>query len=412
MIIELKHDAKPAEIEELLGIIRQQNRYPKLVNGLEQTVLLVDPASGRGPEQLELFSAEPSVDDLFEAPASDGRLVLHLVLRLNAAEEEERQLENLLRQMGYHFEKSCCDRPIVVIPVEDDQSLETYNMLRCVADVIPAGKRYKLASREYCRHDSIVKLGRDRLIGGGHFQMIAGPCAVESLDQMRQAAAALIACGVGVIRGGAFKPRTSPYDFQGLGLEGLKILQQIKEEFGVAVTTEAVSVENLKELAAVADCIQIGARNCQNYNLLERVADQGRPVLLKRGMATQIEEWFSAAEYLMANGCMQVILCERGIKTFESSTRNTLDLSAVVAAKRDTHLPVVVDPSHAAGRVDMIPALSRAAIAAGADGLIVESHPNPKAALSDNAQQIPCADFGKYLASLQPVLEAMAKLRS
>ena len=411
MIIELKHNATEAEIVELLGIIRQRGRNPRLIKGLDQTVLAIDPASGRGAEALELFSTQPCVDDMFDGVGTDGKPRVHLIVRLNADPDEVRQTAQMLSGMGYRFEETAHERPIVVVPVEDEM-LETYNMLRCVDTVIPSGsRRYKLASREYCRHDSVVDLGGGRLIGGGNFLMIAGPCAVESLDQMRRAARDLTACGIGVIRGGAFKPRTSPYDFQGLGLEGLEILRRIKDEFGVAVTTEAVSVENLKEIAAVADCIQIGARNCQNYNLLERVADQGRPVLLKRGMATLVDEWFSAAEYLMARGCMKVILCERGIKTFESSTRNTLDLSAVVSAKRETHLPVVVDPSHAAGRLDMIPALSRAAIAAGVDGLIVESHPDPKQALSDNAQQIPSADFKKYADSLQPVIEAMRKLR-
>ncbi len=407
MIIELKYNVSDAQIAEVVEIIRQRGRIPKLINGLKQTVFHIQAATAAMAEQLQTFKELPFVDDMIETATADGKHEVRIFFKLNAIEENVWTTMQMLSAMHCQYVRGEGERQIVIDPADDNLS-ETIKLLPYVDSVFPSSRRYKLVSREYCRTDSAVSVG-GAIIGRGNFQFIAGPCAVESLEQMRKTAAELSRQGVRIIRGGAFKPRTSPYDFQGLGLEGLEILRQIKEEFGVAVTTEAVSTENLKEVAAVADCIQIGARNAQNYNLLERVADMGRPVLLKRGMASTVEEWFSAAEYLMARGCFEIILCERGIKTFESSTRNTLDLSAVVIAKRETHLPVVVDPCHAAGKLALIPGLSRAAIAAGADGLIVESHPNPKEALSDAGQQIPVADFAHYRNDLLPFIELMKK---
>ena len=223
------------------------------------------------------------------------------------------------------------------------------------------------------------------------------------------AASTLTADGVGILRGGAFKPRTSPYDFQGLGQKGLDILQAVKDKYHVPVVTEVVGIPSINAVAKVADCIQIGARNCQNYNLLENVAQAGRPVLLKRGMSATVEEWLNAAEYLLVHGCTGVILCERGIRTFETSTRNTLDISAVAVAKKESHLPVVVDPSHAAGKLEYVLPLAKAAAAIGADGIIVESHPAPVKALSDAAQQIPCADFKAFMEALRPFVEAAGR---
>ena len=224
-------------------------------------------------------------------------------------------------------------------------------------------------------------------------QVIAGPCAVESYEQMKEVTRDLVSCGVRIIRGGAFKPRTSPYAFQGLGEKGLEILQAMKDEFGVAVITEVVGVSQIEKVAATADCLQIGARNCQNYNLLEMVSKAEKPVLLKRGMSTSVSEWLAAAEYLLVNGCPDVILCERGIRTFETATRNTLDVGAIAVAKQETHFPVIADPSHAAGKVSLVLPLAKAAIAAGADGLIVEAHPDPVSACSDAAQQIKSSNF-------------------
>jgi 3-deoxy-7-phosphoheptulonate synthase len=288
------------------------------------------------------------------------------------------------------------------------RSLETLLGLPAVDNVMPIQKRYKLASREYHPTDSTFNIGGNPL-GGNKFQVIAGPCGIESLEQLRQATSDLVKCGIRIIRGGAYKPRTSPYDFQGLGETGLDYLAEMKREFGVAVTTEVVGVPHVERVAEVADLIQIGARNCQNYHLLEVVAQAGKPVLLKRGMATTVEEWISAAEYLLVNGCTDVILCERGIRTFEHATRSTLDVSAIALAKQETHLPVVVDPSHAAGRRNLVLPLALAGIAAGADGILVEAHPDPANAQSDAAQQLPSAEFQSFMDAVLPMIQLCGK---
>jgi len=332
-----------------------------------------------------------------------------IVFKHNATEEQINSVAESISQLGYEPRIIRGVEHTIIGAIGDEKihrSLEVFKTFPYIEDVLPIQKRYKLASREFSRKDSVINIGGHK-IGGGHFQIIAGPCSVESLEQMRTVTADLKAAGVGIIRGGTYKPRTSPYDFQGLGDEGLEILAQIKQEFNVPVITEIVGVNDIAKVAQVADCLQIGARNSQNYNLLEAVAGAGKAVLLKRGMASTIEEWLSAAEYLLVHNCQNVILCERGIKTFEHATRNTLDISAVALAKKETHLPVIVDPSHAAGRIDIIPQLSRASIAVGADGLIVESHPDPINALSDASQQIPSRDFADYVKGLQPLIKAM-----
>jgi len=288
------------------------------------------------------------------------------------------------------------------------QSLITLRGLSCVENVLPIQKRYKMASRAFHPKNSVVRVGR-YAVGGGRFQIIAGPCSIESRRQLRRTVSDLVKVGVRIIRGGAYKPRTSPYDFQGLGEEGLRLLAEVKEEYGVAVVTEVLGVPHVEKVARVADLLQIGARNCQNYHLLEVVAQAGRPVLLKRGMASTIEEWLSAAEYLLVHGCTGVILCERGIRTFETATRNTLDISAVAYAKQETHLPVMVDPSHAAGLRELVVPLSKASIAAGADGLLIETHPHPAMALSDAPQQLPSGTFGRVLRELRPFLRAAGR---
>lgn len=334
-----------------------------------------------------------------------------VVFKPHSKEEDIAKVAEIVSGMGYEPRLIRGVEQTVLGAVGDENmhmSLEALKNMPCVENVLPIQKKYKLASREFHPEDSVFKIGPEE-VGGSKFQIIAGPCAVESLEQMRSAAASIRAAGAGVLRGGAFKPRTSPYDFQGLGQKGLDILRQVKEESGLPVTTEVVGVPHIKKVAEVVDCIQIGARNCQNYHLLEGVARAGKPVLLKRGMSTTVEEWLNAAEYLLVHECRQVILCERGIRTFETSTRNTLDISAVAVAKRETHLPVIVDPSHAAGKLDLVLPLARAAAAVGADGVIVETHPNPVAAMSDAAQQIPCSDFKRFVEALRPVVEAMGR---
>ncbi|MDD5705795.1 MAG: 3-deoxy-7-phosphoheptulonate synthase, partial [Kiritimatiellae bacterium] len=271
--------------------------------------------------------------------------------------------------------------------------------------------RYKLVSREYHRADSVVMVSGIP-IGGPRPQIIAGPCAMESAAQFRNAVRDLTAAGIRLIRAMPFKPRTSPYDFQGLRQEGIPIMREVKAEFDVGLVSEVMGPAQVELLADVADVYQIGARNAQNYDLLEEVAAARKPVLLKRGMASTVEEWLGAAEYLLVNGCTQVLLCERGSRSFDPAMRNALDVGAVVIAKAQSHLPVLVDPSHAAGKREWVLPLARAALAAGADGLIVEAHPEPLRAFSDSAQQLESGKFGDFLAELAPWLELAAGQRT
>lgn len=331
-----------------------------------------------------------------------------IVLKAHTDDAGIDAVEDHIRELGYDPRIIRGVERTVIGAVGDELSHRSLEILRGmpqVENVIPIQKRYKVASREFHPGNTVVDVGGHK-IGDGHFQVIAGPCSVESREQMRAVAKDLKASGVHIIRGGAFKPRTSPYDFQGLGDEGLDILGEIKEEFNMAVVTEVVGADHIEHTAQVADMLQIGARNCQNYHLLKHVAEAGLPVFFKRGLATRIEEWLAAAEYLLIHGCPDVILCERGIRTFETATRNTLDISAVALAKQETHLPVVVDPSHAGGMKRLVMPLSKAAIAAGADGLMIETHPDPVEALSDGPQQIKSASFGDTLKELKPFLDA------
>ncbi len=335
-----------------------------------------------------------------------------IVFKPHTPEEKVNEISGIITKLGYEPRVIRGVENTVIGAVGDEQmhrSLELLKSFSFIEDVIPIQKRYKLASREYHPGDSFAMIGEQKL-GAGTFQMIAGPCAVESLEQVMRTAKDVSSAGARILRGGAYKPRTSPYDFQGLGDEGVEILKQVKKETGMPVVTEVVGVTHIEKVAEVADCFQIGARNCQNYHLLERIAPVGKPVLLKRGPASTIEEWLSSAEYLLVNGCPNVILCERGIRTFETATRNTLDLGAVAVAKRESHLPVVVDPSHAAGKADLVLPLARAAVACGADGLIVETHPNPVEACSDASQQIPSAKFKEFMDAITPIVELMGKI--
>jgi 3-deoxy-7-phosphoheptulonate synthase len=334
-----------------------------------------------------------------------------IVLKPHVGRHQVEEVKKHIIDLGYDPRVIHGVERTVIGAVGDELSHRSLEILRgmpAVENVIPIQKRYKLASREYHKPDTGVKVGK-YTVGGGHFQVMAGPCSIESREQLQQAVKDLVKAGVRIIRGGAFKPRTSPYDFQGLGEKGLELLAEVKDQYGVAVATEVVGVTHVEKVAAVADLLQIGARNCQNYHLLEQVAQAGKPVLLKRGMATTIEEWLSAAEYLIVNGCEDVILCERGIRTFEHATRNTLDIGAVAVAKQESHLPVIVDPSHAAGDFRLVLPLAKAAIGAGADGLMIEAHPEPVEALSDAAQQLESGEFGNVMAELKPFVEICGK---
>ncbi len=275
-----------------------------------------------------------------------------------------------------------------------------------VERVIPISEPYKLVSRAVQPQGSVIEIGDDVLIGGPQFVMMAGPCAVESETQLLRVAHAVKEAGARVLRGGAFKPRTSPYSFQGLGEEGLRLLAKARRETGLKVVTEVMAAEHLDEVSEVADILQVGARNMQNYFLLRRLGSARRPVLLKRGLSSTLQELLLAAEYIVSEGNPDVILCERGIRTFETYTRNTLDLGGVARLRELTHLPVVVDPSQASGRSSLVPPLARAAVAVGADGLLVEVHPNPEQALSDGAQSLTIEQFNALMLSLSPYLAA------
>jgi 3-deoxy-7-phosphoheptulonate synthase len=261
--------------------------------------------------------------------------------------------------------------------------------------VVAILKPYKLVSREFQHADTVIDV-RGKKIGGGHFALIAGPCSVEAPDQVLAAARAVRDAGGTMMRGGAFKPRTSPYAFQGLGVDGLKLMAAARDETGLPVVTEIMDPRDLEVVCEYADVLQIGARNMQNFLLLAEVGRSGKPVLLKRGPSATVEELLMAAEYIVKEGNRDVILCERGIRTFETATRNTFDVSAVPVIKLSSHLPVVVDPSHSAGRLDLVLPLSLSGIAAGADGIIVETHPNPEHALCDGPQSLPTAAFAEY----------------
>ncbi len=284
----------------------------------------------------------------------------------------------------------------------------TLEVLPGVLELIRVTKPYKLASREMHQADTLIPVN-GTIIGQGTFTVIAGPCSVENEAMILHTAEFLRQQGVCLMRAGAFKPRTSPYSFQGLGLEGLAILGKARQQTGIGIVTELMDTDNADAVEATADIIQIGARNMQNFSLLRRVAKARKPVLLKRGLAATLEEWLMAAEYVMAGGNYQVVLCERGVRTFADHSRNTLDLSIVPPVKKLSHLPIIVDPSHGTGKRDYVPAMSLAALAAGADGLLIEVHPDPDRAQSDGAQSLDFATFAQLLAGLRGLAEPLGK---
>jgi len=277
-----------------------------------------------------------------------------------------------------------------------------------VEQVLPILKPYKLVSRELSPDPTVIDV-RGRRIGDGYFGFIAGPCTVESREQTLESARAVAAAGVTMLRGGAFKPRTSPYTFQGLGVEALDILREARDETGLPLVTELMDPRHVEEVVDATDVIQIGARNMSNFSLLAEVGRARKPVLLKRGPSSTIEELLMAAEYIVKEGNQQVILCERGIKTFETAMRFTLDIGAIPVLKQETHLPVIVDPSHPAGRRDLVLPLARAAVAAGADGIIVEVHPRPEEALCDGPQLIPTSEFPDFASEIRALASLMGR---
>ena len=322
-----------------------------------------------------------------------------VIMHESATTEQVAGVVGRVEAVGASAHVSVGERVTVIGVLGDREELTALPLeaMPGVERVVAILKPYKLVSREFHPADTVVEVGGVR-IGGGHFCLIAGPCSVETSEQVLAAARAVKAAGGHVLRGGAYKPRTSPYAFQGLGVEGLRMLAAAREETGLPIVTELMDPRDLDDVYEYADIIQIGARNMQNFQLLAEVGRRDRPVLIKRGLSATIEEWLMAAEYVVKEGNRDVILCERGIRTFETATRNTLDIGAVAVVKLASHLPVVVDPSHATGRPDLVLPLSLAAVAAGADGVMVETHPNPEQALCDGPQSLPTSALAEYAA--------------
>jgi len=335
-----------------------------------------------------------------------------IVLRPNVTRKDEQAVLREIRKLGYqpHVMRGVARTVIGAIGDErKNHTLETLTSFAQVESVMPIQKRFKLVSREAHPANSTIKVGKDIVIGGRKVQIMAGPCSVESEKQLLTTAHAVKAAGATILRGGAFKPRTSPYEFQGLGLKGLKLLAKARKETGLAVITELLSEQHVEMVAEYADILQIGARNAQNFQLLIAAAKTGKPVMLKRGLSMKIEEWLLAGEYVLANENPNLMFCERGIRTFETYTRNTLDLTAVPIIKKESHCPIVIDPSQGAGRADLVSAMCKGAVAMGADALIIEVHPNPAEALSDGAQQVTLEGFAKLVKELQPLLAAVGR---
>src|SRR5215470_17075654 len=327
-----------------------------------------------------------------------------------ATEQEINHVIDRIREAGYQPHVTRGTERVIVAAVGSGRrhEIEALQVAPGVENVVAIAQPFKLVSRQVKPDRSIVKINGVS-IGGPEVVVIAGPCSVESRDQLLDTARAVKSAGASMLRGGAYKPRTSPYDFQGLGIEALRILREAKEETGLPVITEVMSTEDVDMICEYADMLQIGARNMQNFALLRRLATVKKPILLKRGPSATVKEWLLAAEYLLSGGNSQVVLCERGIKTFETATRNTIDLAAIALAKELSHLPVIADPSHGTGKQSLIGSVSRAALALGADGIIVEVHPCPERALSDGAQSLDLAQFEKVMSGLSAPLRTVRK---
>jgi len=334
-----------------------------------------------------------------------------IVLQRGATQEQMDYIIERVKKLGLtpHV-SSGVERTIIgVIGPEDVLRVTPLEAFPGVEKVMPILAPYRLVSREFKLEDSIIDLGKNIKIGAKKVIVMAGPCAVENLELLREIAARVKEQGVAVLRGGAFKPRTSPYSFQGLGKEGLEYLKEVGDELGMVTVTEVMDPRDVELVARYADVLQIGARNMQNFNLLREVGATRKPILLKRGMSSTIKDWLMSAEYILSEGNFNVILCERGIRTFEEFTRNTLDVSSVPAVKQLSHLPIIIDPSHAAGKWNLVPALSRAAVAAGCDGLIIEVHSRPEEALSDGPQSLLPERFAQLMKELKALAKAIGR---
>lgn len=333
-----------------------------------------------------------------------------IVIKQEAGKQAIEQISNKLREIKlqpYAFEG--VERTVIhVLGDVNEKIANEFRQLDSVEQVVRIQKPYKLASKEHHQQKTLVKVGNVTL-GNGEVIMMAGPCSIESEEQIFESARAMKKLGVKIMRASAFKPRTSPYAFQGMGIEGLKLLKRVKEETGLIVETEVMDVRDVVLASQYVDMLRIGARNMHNFDLLKEVGKVDKPIILKRGMSATIEEFLMAAEYIILHGNKNVILCERGIRTFETAYRNTLDLGAVAVLKLATHLPVIVDPSHAAGVRELVAPLSKAAVACGADGLIIETHPHPEKALSDGKQSLTPEMLGKLMEELRPICTAIGR---
>jgi len=338
-----------------------------------------------------------------------------VVMSVGATEEEVQAVHRHIESDGLTPHESHGEQRVIIGVVGDvgprkEQVMNHLAVLPGVESVTPISKPFKLTSRDFHPKDTVIKVG-NTTIGGGSLTVIAGPCAIESRDQLLRTADAVAESGATVLRGGAFKPRTSPYSFQGLGMDGVRFLTEARERTGLPVITEVMEPNQVEQVALHADILQIGARNMQNYSLLMAAGRVSRPVMLKRGLSATIEEWLMAAEYIVSSGNPEVILCERGIRTFERYTRNTLDLAAVPVLHKLTHLPVVVDPSHATGKRWLVRPMAMAAVAGGADGIMVEVHPDPDDALSDGEQSLTLDQFSEMAPVLRTVHSQVSDLR-
>ncbi len=333
-----------------------------------------------------------------------------IVLRSDVSQEQVDHIVDRIKKLGLTVHLSRGKERTIVGAIGDESARiqESLEVLPGVEKVMPILKPFKLVSREFKPEDTVIDIEGIK-IGGVQLQVIAGPCSVENLAILQETAESVKEAGCGLLRGGAFKPRTSPYTFQGLGEEGLKYLKQVKEKTGLPVVTEIMDPRDIELICKYVDVIQIGARNMQNFRLLTEVGKTNKPILLKRGLSSTTKELLMSAEYIAAEGNDRIILCERGIRTFETAVRNTLDLSAVPILKRETHLPVIVDPSHAAGKWDLVAPLAKAAVAIGADGLLIEVHADPENALSDGVQSMKPSKFSALMDDLRKIADAVGR---
>ena len=340
----------------------------------------------------------------------NGDMNMIIVMKPGASNDAIQNVINLVKENGLETHVSSGNEVTIIGVIGDKSRLEHRNLEIApeVDKIVPVTESYKLSNRKFHPESSIIKVG-DTFIGGDEFVIMSGPCSVESEEQIMQTAAAIKKAGAQILRGGAYKPRTSPYAFQGLEERGLQLMKEAKDATGLSIVCEVTSERAIEAATKYVDMLQIGTRNMQNFHLLKEAGKSGLPILLKRGMAATIDEWLNAAEYIMAEGNPNVVLCERGIRTFETATRNTLDLSAVPVIKQKSHLPIIVDPSHATGVRSYVAPLSKAALAVGADGLMVEAHPDPKTALSDGPQSLTFDQLNNLMKDLKTLAPMFQK---